>query len=71
MYQLVIEIHTDGAPGPTRSEITFDLPGGGTDEEAVIVAKGIRRGFTNAFDTRVKVVGLQQIGLARNVEIGT
>lgn len=70
-YRMTVEVHTEGAPTPTRSEIVFDLPAGATDEDATTVAKGIRRGFTDAFSARVKVVGLQQIGLARDVEIGT
>ncbi len=69
VYVLTVEVLTDGAPAPTRSVIGFDLPADATDDDAVTVAKGIRRGYTNAFDARVKVVGLQQVGLTRDVEL--
>ncbi len=69
MYVLTIEIVTENAATPTRSEITFDLPGGGTDAEAAVVARGIRRAFRDAYDSRVRLVSFQQVGLARDVDL--
>lgn len=69
MYVMIIEVDTAGAASPTRSEIHFDLPGGGTDAEAVTVAKGIRKGFRDAYDTRVRLVAFQQVGMTREVPI--
>ncbi len=68
-YVMVVEVDTVGAASPTRSEITFDLPGGGTDPEVLTVARGIRRAFRDAYDTRVRVVSLQQTGLTRDIPL--
>ncbi len=70
-YVMVGEVDTFGAPAPTRSEIVFDLPGGGTDPEVIVVARGIRNAFRAAYDTRVRVVSLQQTGLTRDITLGT
>ncbi len=69
-YVMVVEVDTVGAVAPTRSEIVFDLPGGGTDQDAVTVARGIRKGFRDAYDLRVRVVSLQQTGLVRDIGLG-
>lgn len=66
-YVLTVEVTAEGAATPTRSVITFDLPAGGTDADAVTVAKGVRKGFRDAYDTRVTVVSFQQTGLTRDV----
>lgn len=68
-YVLVVEVDTVGAATPTRSTVTFDLPVDGTDVEAVTVARGVRKGFRDAFDARVRVVSFQQTGLTRDVDL--
>lgn len=70
-FVLVVEVDTAGSLIPTRSTIEFDLPGGGSDAEAVTVARGIRAGFRQAYDSvRVRVVSFQQTGLSREVTLG-
>ncbi len=69
MYVMVVEVDTAGAATPTRSEIVFDLPGGGTDPEVLLVARGLRTASRAAYDTRVRVVSLQQTGLTRDITL--
>jgi hypothetical protein len=69
MYVLTIEVDNPSSPGPTRSVISFDLPVGGTDADALTIAKGIRQAWRNAFDTRVRVVSFQQTGMTRDIAL--
>lgn len=69
-YVLTVEVDTAGAPAPTRSVISFDLPPGGTDTDAVTIARGVRRAFRDAFSTRVRVVSFQEVGMSRDVDLG-
>jgi hypothetical protein len=80
-YVLVLEVSNEGHgppgqigpvvdPAPTRTAIKFDLPAGGTEADAKAIARGIRRSFKDVFDARVKVVGFQEVGLSRDVELG-
>ncbi len=69
VYVLTVEVSTEGAAAPTRSEIRFDLPGGGTDAEAAVVARGIRKAFRDAYDARVRIVAFQQVDLTREIDI--
>lgn len=80
-YVLVVEISNVGqAQGqvgqvveaaPSRTVIEFDLPSGGTENDAKAIARGIRRAYKDVFEARVKVVGFQQVGLSRDVELGS
>ncbi len=78
-YRLVIEVANAVPAGqigaatelaPSRTVIDFDLPTGGTEQDAKAIARGIRRSYKDVFDTRVKVVSFQQVGLSRDVELG-
>ncbi len=69
-YRLVIEVTTEGTPAPARSTILFELPPGGNDADAVVVAKGIRAGFRGAYDTtRVRVVAFEETDITRSVAL--
>jgi len=68
-YELVVAVDTPGAPAPATSHITFDLPPSGTDDEARTIARGIRKGFRDAYDTRVRVVSFQVTGLSRDLSL--
>jgi hypothetical protein len=70
MYVMTIAVAVDGAPTPVTSTIEFRLPGDATDEQAVLVARGVRRGFRDAYDTRVQVIGLQEVGMTRDITLG-
>jgi hypothetical protein len=69
MYVLIVEVATEGAPAPTRSEIRFDLPAAGSDADAAVIARGIRRSFRDVYDARVRIVSFQQVGLARDIDL--
>jgi hypothetical protein len=69
MYALTVEVDTAGAPAPTRSTISFNLPGNGTDADAVLVAEGIRKGFTDAYGDRARVAQFQQTGMTRDIAL--
>jgi hypothetical protein len=69
-FVLTVDVTTEGAPAPTRSVITYDLPPHSTDADAITVARGIRTGFRNAFSARVQVIGLQQTGMSRDLDLG-
>ncbi len=79
-YRLSLEVSNEGHappgqignttdPAPTRTVIEFDLPAGGTQNDAKAIARGIRRSFKDVFDARVKVVAFQQVGLSQDVEL--
>lgn len=79
-FRLTIEVSNEGKapaqvgaavdPPPSRIVIEFDLPVGGTEQDAKQVARGVRRAFRDVFSARVKVVGFQETGLTRDVEMG-
>ncbi len=69
-YVMVVEVQPEGQTLPTRSTIEFELPSGSTDADVVLVAKGIRKGFRDAYSTKVKVVSLQQVAMSRDVALG-
>lgn len=68
-YVLTIAVDTEGAPAPTQSVVEFGLPPGADDEDAITIAKGIRRAFRDAFSTRVRVVGFEETGLTRAIDL--
>lgn len=68
-YVLTIAVDTPGAPAPTTTVVMFDLPPGGTDLEAQTIARGIRKAFRDAYDSRVRVVSFQQTGLSRDIDL--
>jgi hypothetical protein len=78
-YQLVVEISNEGHgppkvgtptdPPPSRTVIEFDLPAGGTEQDAKAIARGIRKAFRDQFSARVKVVSFQQTGLTVDVDL--
>ena len=80
-YVLTLEVSNEGqappgqvgpvaAPAPTRTVVEFDLPAGGTEADAKVIAKGIRKAYRDAFSSRVKVVAFQQTGLSVDVDLG-
>ncbi len=68
-YVLTVDVTTTGAPAPARSVIEFGLPPGGTDADALIIARGIRAGFRSAFSARVVVVSFEETGLTRSIDL--
>ncbi len=79
-YLLTVEISNEGHgppgqtgpvtdPGPSRTVIEFDLPAGGTEQDAKAIARGIAKAFRDRFDARVRVVGFQQSGLTVDVDL--
>lgn len=78
-YVLTVDVANEAQEGqigataevaPSRTVIEFDLPSGGTEADAKAIARGIRRAYRDVFDSRVKVVAFQEVGLSRDVEIG-
>ncbi len=77
-FRLVIEVDNGVPPGqigaatevaPSRTVIEFDLPTGGTEQDAKTIARGIRKAYRDAFASRVKVVAFQQTGLTVDVDL--
>lgn len=77
-YRLVIDVANDVPQGqigaatevsPSRTVIEFDLPTGGTEQDAKVIARGIRKAYRDAFSSRVKVVAFQQTGLTVDVDL--
>jgi hypothetical protein len=78
-YVLTIEVSNEGQgqgqigavtpPVPSRTVIEFSLPAGGTEADAKVIARGIRKAYRDAFSSRVKVVAFQQTGLTLDVDL--
>ncbi len=78
-YVLTLEVSNEGhgqgqigttvEPAPTRTVIQFDLPAGGTEQDAKAIARSVAKAFRDRFDARVKVVAFQQVGLTVDVDL--